>query len=154
MDNESRLKLLNVVLPPPPAPKGVYAPVLIDHKYAWVSGHGPFLTDGSLVKGKIGVDMDADDGKTAARQVGLSILSSLQHKLGSLNRVKRVIKVLGMVNATPDFTRHPYVINGCSELFIEVFGSDNGIGARSAMGVASLPENIVVEIEAVFELEE
>ncbi len=154
MDNESRLQQLKVMLPPAPAPKGVYSPVLIDGRYAYVSGHGPFKTDGSLIKGRVGQDLDADEGKLAARQVGLSILSSLKNKLGSLNRVKRLIKVLGMVNATAEFERHPYVINGCSELFIEVLSSENGVGARSAFGVASLPENIAVEIEAIFELTE
>ncbi len=152
MDNETRLQQLKAVLPPAPSPKGVYSPVLIDGRYAYISGHGPFKSDGSLIKGRVGQDMDAEEGKLAARQVGLSILSSLKDKLGSLNRVKRLIKVLGMVNSTAEFERHPFVINGCSELFIEVFGPENGIGARSAIGVASLPENITVEIEAIFEL--
>ena len=96
--------------------------------------------------------MDLEEGKAAARQVGLAILSTLKTNLGNLNRIKRVIKVLGMVNSTEDFTKHPYVINGCSELFAEVFGEENGIGVRSAIGMGSLPDNIPVEIEAVFEL--
>jgi enamine deaminase RidA (YjgF/YER057c/UK114 family) len=154
MNNELRLKQLEVVLPPAPAPKGAYAPVLIDGRYAYVSGHLPLRADGSMIQGKVGQDLNMHEGKLAARQVGLTILSSLISKLGSLNRVKRLIKVLGMVNATADFEKHPFVINGCSELFIEVFGPENGVGARSAFGVASLPENIAVEIEAIFELTE
>jgi enamine deaminase RidA (YjgF/YER057c/UK114 family) len=98
--------------------------------------------------------MDMEQGKLAARQVGLAILSTIKTNLGSLNKVKRVIKVLGMVNCTPDFEKHPYVINGCSELFAQVWGTENGIGVRSAVGFGSLPDNIPVEIEAMFELEE
>jgi len=93
-----------------------------------------------------------DQGKLAARQVGLAILSTIRTNLGSLDRVKRVIKVLGMVNCVPEFGRHPYVINGCSELFAQVWGEENGIGVRSAVGFGSLPDNIPVEIEALFEL--
>ncbi|GAA4405737.1 RidA family protein [Nibrella viscosa] len=131
---------------------GVYKPCLTVHTFLYVSGHGTVRDDGSRIIGKVGVDMDADEAKLAARQVGLAILSTLKENLGSLNRIKRVIKVLGMVNATPDFERHPYVINGCSELFAAVWGEDNGVGVRSAVGMGSLPENIPVEIEAVFEL--
>jgi enamine deaminase RidA (YjgF/YER057c/UK114 family) len=110
------------------------------------------MPDGSLVKGRVGKDMDIEAGKAAARQVGLAILSTLKTNLGNLNRIKRVIKVLGMVNSTEDFVKHPYVINGCSEVFAEVFGEENGVGVRSAVGMGSLPDNIPVEIEAVFEL--
>ncbi len=152
MSNESRFEALKVELPPAPAPKGVYKPLLIDGRYAYVSGHGPVLKDGSLMKGRVGSDMDMEEGKRAARQVGLAILSTLKASLGSLNRVKRVIKVLGMVNCTPEFGKHPYVINGCSELFADVFGADDGIGVRSAVGMGSLPDNIPVEVEAIFEL--
>ncbi len=141
-----------IKLPPPPAPKGVYKPFLISGNLAYVSGHGPILDNGSLIKGCAGSDLDADQAKAAARQVGLAILSTLKTNLGTLNKIKRVIKVLGMVNATNDFERHPYVINGCSELFVEIFGEENGAGVRSAVGMGSLPENITVEIEAVFEL--
>jgi enamine deaminase RidA (YjgF/YER057c/UK114 family) len=102
--------------------------------------------------GKVGSDLTLDDGRQAARQTGLAILATLRTQLGSLNRVKRVIKLLGMVNATPDFGEHPQVINGCSELFAEVFGPEAGIGARSAVGMGSLPGNIAVEIEGIFEL--
>jgi enamine deaminase RidA (YjgF/YER057c/UK114 family) len=119
---------------------------------AYVSGHGPVQLDGSLILGRLGDTMDLDAGKTAARQVGLAILATLRANLGTLDRVARVIKVLGMVNATPDFLDHPKVINGCSELFAEVFGQDHGIGARSAIGMGSLPGGIAVEIEAIFEV--
>lgn len=149
---EERLHELNLELPPAPKPLGVYKPFLIDGHHAYVSGHGPLQNDGTLVIGRIGIDMDIEEGKTAARQVGLTILATLKQNLGNLNRIKRVIKVLGMVNATEDFEKHPYVINGCSELFAEVFGEENGIGVRSAVGMGSLPDNIPVEIEVVFEL--
>jgi enamine deaminase RidA (YjgF/YER057c/UK114 family) len=96
--------------------------------------------------------MDMEEGKLAARQVGLAILSTIKKNIGSLNKVKRVIKVLGMVNCTADFEKHPYIINGCSELFAAVWGDENGIGVRSAVGMGSLPDNIPVEIEAIFEL--
>jgi enamine deaminase RidA (YjgF/YER057c/UK114 family) len=139
-------------LPPAPTPLGVYKPCLIDGKYLYVSGHGTVQDDKSLIIGRIGEDMDMDEGKLAARQVGLAILSTIKTNLGSLNKVKRVIKVLGMVNCTPDFEKHPYVINGCSELFAQVWGAENGIGVRSAVGFGSLPDNIPVEIEALFEL--
>ncbi|MFD2873282.1 RidA family protein [Mucilaginibacter ximonensis] len=141
-------------LPPAPSPLGVYKPYLIDGKYLYVSGHGPVQDDKSLIIGRIGADIDMEAGKLAARQVGLTILSTIKTNLGSLNKVKRVIKVLGMVNCTPDFERHPYIINGCSELFAQVWGTENGIGVRSAVGFGSLPDNIPVEIEALFELED
>jgi enamine deaminase RidA (YjgF/YER057c/UK114 family) len=143
---------LGLSLPPAPLPLGVYKPYLIDGKYLYVSGHGPVQDDKSLIIGRIGADMDIEQGKLAARQVGLTILSTIQTHLGSLDRVRRVIKILGMVNCTPDFERHPYVINGCSELFARIWGEENGIGVRSAVGMGSLPDNIPVEIEALFEL--
>jgi len=155
MDNISpneKLNQLKIELPPAPAPLGVYKPFLIVDRLVYVSGHGPIKSDGSLMKGRVGKDMDLEEGKKAARQVGLAILSTLKSNLENLNRIKRVIKVLGMVNSTADFTKHPYVINGCSEVFAEVFGEENGIGVRSAVGMGSLPDNIPVEIEAVFEL--
>lgn len=149
---EAAFTQLGLSLPPAPQPLGVYKPYLIDGKYLYVSGHGTVKDDKSLIIGRIGEDMDIDEGKLAARQVGLAILSTIRTNLGSLDRVKRVIKVLGMVNCTPDFKRHPYVINGCSELFAAVWGEENGIGVRSAVGMGSLPDNIPVEIEALFEL--
>ncbi len=153
MSAEKNFKKLNLELPPAPTPVGVYVPFLKVGKHCYVSGHGPLLPDKTLIRGRIGQDMDAEKGKLAARQVGLAILATLKSNLGSLNKVKRVIKVLGMVNAEHSFEKHPYIINGCSELFAEVWGKENGIGVRSAVGMGSLPDNIPVEIEAIFELE-
>jgi hypothetical protein len=144
---------LGLSLPPAPKPLGVYKPYLIDGHHLLVSGHGTVQDDGSLIIGRIGTDMTPEEGKLAARQVALAILATIKTNLGSLNKVKRVIKVLGMVNCTPDFEKHPFIINGCSELFAKVWGEDNGIGVRSAVGMGSLPGNIPVEIEALFELE-
>src|SRR5438045_4496784 len=144
---------MNVELPPAPNPLGVYKPLVICGGLAYVSGHGPLKADKTLMTGRVGAGLDLESGKAAARQTGLAILATLRSELGSLDRVKRVIKVLGMVNCTPEFHDHPKVINGCSELFADVFGQENGIGARSAVGMASLPGNITVEIEAVFEIE-
>lgn len=151
---ESNFAKLGLTLPPPPTPLGVYKPCLVDGKHLYLSGHGTVKEDGSLIKGRVGQDMEMEEGKLAARQVGLAMLATIKAKLGSLNRVKRVIKVLGMVNCTSDFERHPYVINGCSELFAQIWGEENGIGVRSAVGMGSLPDNIPVEIEALFELHE
>lgn len=142
-----------LTLPPAPAPIGVYKPYLIDGKYLYVSGHGPVQNNKELIKGRIGKEIDMEQGKIAAQQVGLTILSTIKTNFGSLNKVKRVIKVLGMVNCTPDFEKHPYVINGCSELFAKIWGTENGIGVRSAIGFGSLPDNIPVEIEVLFELQ-
>lgn len=150
---EENFAALGLTLPPAPKPLGVYKPCLVDGKYLYLSGHGTVKEDGSLIIGRIGVDMDMEAGKLAARQVGLAMLATIKANIGSLNKVKRVIKILGMVNATADFERHPYVINGCSELFAAVWGEENGIGVRSAVGMGSLPDNIPVEIEAMFELE-
>lgn len=149
---EENFAALGLTLPPAPTPLGVYKPGLQVGQFYYVSGHGTVQTDGSLIIGRIGKDLDMEEGKLAARQVGLAILATLKAQLGSLNRIKRVIKVLGMVNATDDFLRHPYIINGCSELFAQVWGEENGIGVRSAVGMGTLPDNIPVEIEAVFEL--
>ena len=147
-----RFESLQLTLPPAPKPIGVYKPALVVDRLVYLSGHGPLLPDGTLMRGRVGRDLDADGGKQAARQVGLTMLATLLGLLGSLDRVKRVVKVLGMVNCTPEFTKHPHVINGASELFVEIWGPDDGIGARSAIGVGSLPDDMVVEIEAVFEL--
>ena len=151
---DEQFEKLGLTLPPAPKPLGVYKPCLVDGKYLYLSGHGTVQNDGTLIIGRVGEDMDMEAGKVAARQVGLAMLATIKANLGSLNTVKRVIKVLGMVNATPDFERHPYVINGRSELFASVWGEENGIGVRSAVGFGSLPDNIPVEIEAMFELHE
>jgi enamine deaminase RidA (YjgF/YER057c/UK114 family) len=149
---EQNFEALNLILPPAPKPLGVYKPFLVDGNKVYVSGHGTVKEDGSLIVGRIGQNMTAEEGKSAARQVGLAILATLKANLGSLDKVKRVIKVLGMVNCTPDFESHPFIINGCSELFAQVWGDDNGVGVRSAVGMGSLPGNIPVEIEAMFEV--
>lgn len=154
MSPEEKFSQTGLSLPPAPKPLGVYKPFLIDGKHIYVSGHGPVQNDKSLVIGRIGKDMDREAGKLAARQVGLTILSTLKTNLGSLDKIKRVIKVLGMVNCVPEFEKHPYIINGCSELFAQIWGEENGIGVRSAVGMGSLPDNIPVEIEALFELHE
>lgn len=152
MTHEDRLAQLSLTLPSAPQPAAVYRSVVVVQGLAYVSGHGPLLADGSWIEGRVGADLTVAQGNAAARQTGLAMLASLRAHLGSLNKVKRVVKLLGMVNATPDFQDHPEVINGCSELFAAVFGEADGIGARSAVGMGSLPGNIAVEIEGIFEL--
>jgi enamine deaminase RidA (YjgF/YER057c/UK114 family) len=149
---EEKLKELGYELPTLPASKGIYKRCLIDGKNLYVSGHISVNTDGSSITGKLGKDLNEDQGKAAARQCGLAILSSLKAELGDLQKIKRVMKVLGMVNATPEYEKHPIVINGCSELFVELWGEDNGKGVRSAVGMGSLPGNVAVEVEAMFEI--
>jgi len=153
MNAEVRLAELKLELPPAPKPVAVYKPLVIVGNLAYVSGHGPLKLDKTVITGRVGADLDLEEGKLAARQVGLTILAALRSELGSLDRVTRLIKVLGMVNSTPDFLDHPKVINGCSELFADVFGPEKGIGSRSAVGMGSLPGNIAVEIEAIFEIQ-
>ena len=148
---EERFNETKLQLPPPPRPLGVYKPCLVVGSHFYVSGHGTVQNDGSLIIGRIGKDLSPEEGKRAAEQVGLAILATVRNHLGSLNKIKRVIKVLGMVNCVPEFEKHPYIINGCSELFQKVWG-DDGVGVRSAVGFGSLPDNIPVEIEALFEL--
>lgn len=152
MSIESRLSALQLSLPPAPKPVAVYKTLVVVGSLAYVSGHGPLRSDGSLITGVVGRDLDLEQGKAAARQVGLAILATLREQLGSLDRVLRVVKVLGMVNSAPDFYDHPKVINGFSELLAELWGPENGVGARSAVGMGPLPGNIAVEIEAIFEL--
>jgi enamine deaminase RidA (YjgF/YER057c/UK114 family) len=152
MSAEARLKELKLELPPAPKPVAVYRPLVVVGNMAYVSGHGPLKVDKSLITGRVGADLTLDEGKAAARQVGLAILATLRDQLGSLDRVKRLVKVLGMVNSAPDFLDHPKVINGFSELFVEIWGPENGMGARSAVGMGPLPGNIAVEVEAIFEL--
>ena len=152
MSADAKIQQLNLELPPAPKPVAVYKPLVVVGNLAYVSGHGPLKPDKTLITGRVGIDMTVEQGKAAARQVGLAILATLRSELGSLDRVKRVIKVLGMVSSTPEFKDHPAVINGCSELFADIWGPENGIGARSAVGMGSLPGNIPVEIEAIFEV--
>jgi enamine deaminase RidA (YjgF/YER057c/UK114 family) len=152
MTHENRFAALHLELPKAPKPVAVYRPVVVVQGLAYVSGHGPLRADGSLIQGRVGADLTLEEGHAAARQVGLAMLATLREQFGSLNRIRRIVKLLGMVNSAPEFYDHPKVINGCSELFAQVFGEDDGIGARSAVGMGPLPGNIAVEIEAVFEL--
>jgi enamine deaminase RidA (YjgF/YER057c/UK114 family) len=149
---DEEFEKLGLTLPPAPSPAGVYKPCLVSGNYLYLSGHGPIQADRTQMKGRIGSELTADEGKLVAQQCGLAMLATIKANLGSLNKVKRVVKVFGMVNCTPDFTKHPYVINGCSELFAKVWGPDNGVGTRSAVGMGSLPDNISVEVEAILEL--
>ena len=146
-----QIKKLNLVFPPAPKPAGVYRPVLVVGNFLYVSGQGPMKNDGTLMLGRLGDNLTTEEGKLVARQVGLTMLSSIQTHFGSLDKIKRVVKVLGMVNCTPDFTQHPLVVNGFSEIMADVFGKEHGIGVRSAVGMI-LPDGIPVEVEAMFEL--
>ena len=152
MSPEARLQELQLQLPPAPHPVAVYKPLVVVDRMVYVSGHGPLRSDRTLITGVVGRDLSLEAGKGAARQVGLAIIATLRERLGSLDKVKRVVKVLGMVNSAPDFYDHPKVINGFSELIAEVWGPEDGVGARSAVGMGPLPGNIAVEIEAIFEL--
>jgi enamine deaminase RidA (YjgF/YER057c/UK114 family) len=144
---------LKLQLPPPPKPVAKYKPAVLAGNILYVSGHGPLKQDGkSMIVGRVGSDLNVEQGKEAARQVGLAVLSTVRNTLGSLDKVKRLLKTLGMVNGTPEFTDQPVVINGFSELMAEVFGEDAGVGARSAVGMGSLPGNIPVEVECIFEV--
>ncbi|WP_420603043.1 RidA family protein [Flagellimonas sp.] len=149
--SSERIKELGLEFPPAPKPVGVYRPLLVVDNFLYISGQGPIKMDGTLMIGRAGDDLNEDQAKLAARQVGLTMLSTIQTHFGSLDKIKRVVKVLGMVNSTPDFGRQPYVVNGFSELMADVFGKENGIGVRSAVGMM-LPDNIPVEVEAMFEL--
>src|SRR5436190_1509526 len=151
MGADARIAELQLVLPPPPKPVATYVPCVQVKELVYVSGHGPLRPDKTLICGRVGADMTEEQGKDAARVVGLAVLASLRNYLGSLDRVVRLVKVLGMVNAAPDFQNHPAVINGFSDLMVEVFG-EAGKGARSAVGMGSLPGNIAVEVEAIFEV--
>jgi enamine deaminase RidA (YjgF/YER057c/UK114 family) len=152
MSAEARIIELQLELPPAPKPGGVYHPVLVVGNTAMVSGHGPLLPDGTMITGRVGDALSEAEGYQAARQVGLTMLATLRRELGSLDRIERLVKTLGMVNATPNFTNHPQVINGFSNLMVEIWGEIKGKGARSAVGMGSLPSNIAVEVEAIFEL--
>lgn len=152
MTPQQRLESLKVALPPAPSPIGAYKPALVVGRHLYLSGHLPILPDGTLMRGRVGRDLDPDAGKAAARQAGLTMLATIIAAVGSLDRVGRLIKVLGLVNCTADFEKHPHVVNGASELFAEMWGPDHGVGVRSAFGVGSLPNDVPVEIEAIFEL--
>ncbi|SFR53089.1 RidA family protein [Maribacter stanieri] len=146
-----RIKELGLVLPPAPPPAGLYKPVLVVDHFLYISGQGPMQNDGSLIIGRAGHDMTMEEAKVAARQVALTMLSTIQTHFGDIDKIKRIVKTLGMVNSTPDFGQQPLVINGFSELMADLFGPDNGVGVRSAVGMI-LPGGIPVEIEAHFQL--
>jgi enamine deaminase RidA (YjgF/YER057c/UK114 family) len=154
MTPEQRLQQLQLELPPAAKAIGLYKPCIVVGNLCYTSGHVPLMPDGTMLKGCVGRDADQAAGQKAARQCGLAILSSLRASLGSLDRIKRVVKLLGFVNCAPEFTQQPAVMNGCSELMIQVFGEDTGVGARSAVGTNALPLGVLVEVEAVFELNE
>lgn len=153
MEPQDRLAQLGWTLPPCTPPKGLYRPVVVIGNLAWTSGHLPIREDGSVMAGRLGADLPTEEGARAARQAALSVLASLSAALGGLGRIRRLVKLLGMVQCTPDFQAQPAVLNGASEVFAEVFGSEMGVGARSAVGVAALPLGAAVELEAVFEIQ-
>jgi len=149
---EQKLEELGLTLPTLPGSKGIYKSCLVDGNKLYVSGHVSLNTDGSYITGKLGKDISDEEGRRAAKQCGLAILTSVKKHFGTLDTIKRVIKVFGMVNAIPEYEKHPVIINGCSELFATLMGNENGIGVRSAVGMGSLPGNVAVEVEAMFEL--
>ncbi len=149
---EQKLEALGLKLPPAPKPVGLYKPMLIVGSLAYTSGHGPLMSDGSLVLGRVGEDLDVEAGKAAAKQTALAILATLKAGLGNLDRMVRVVKLLGFVRCTDAFTQSPAVINGCSQVFVDLLGDDLGIGVRSALGTNSLPGGMAVEVEAIFEI--
>ena len=150
---EVRVQELHLTLPPAPKPVAVYKTAVRVGNLLYVSGHGPLKPDGTLILGCVGKDLTLEQGKDAARQTGLAILATLRSHLGSLDKVKRLVKTFGMVNCTADFKDQPKVVNGFSELMKDVFGEDAGVGARSAVGHNALPGGMAVEVEAIFEVE-
>lgn len=149
---DSKLETLGWQLPPAPKPVGLYKPVLIVGNLAYVSGHGPLKPDGTLMLGCVGDDLDVAGGQAAAKQTALAMLATLRSELSSLDRIVRIVKTLGLVRCTNDFGQSPLVINGFSQVFVDLLGSDRGIGARSALGTNALPNGMAVEVEAIFEI--
>ena len=149
---DKKIADLGLVLPPAPKPVGLYKPMLMVGALAYLSGHGPLKPDGTLILGRVGADLSIEQGQEAAKQTGLAMLATLKASLGSLDRIVRVVKILGLVRCTDDFGQSPVVINGCSQLFVDLWGSDLGIGVRSALGTISLPGGMAVEVEAIFEI--
>ena len=152
MSAEENLAKLGIELPPAPKPVGLYKPMLIVGNLAYLSGHGPLKSDGTLITGRLGEDLTLEQGQAAAKQTAMAMLATLRSSLGSLDKVTRVVKLLGLVRCTEDFDQQPQVINGCSQLLADVFGPDLGIGTRSALGTNALPGKIAVEIEGIFEI--
>lgn len=149
---DNKLVKLGLSLPPAPKPVGLYKPMLMVGNLAYLSGHGPLQSDGKLILGRVGADLSLEQGQAAAKQTGLAMLATLKAGLGSLDRIVRVVKLLGLVRCTDDFGQSPAVINGCSQLFVDLWGDDLGIGVRSALGTNALPSGMSVEIEAIFEI--
>ena len=147
-----RLKALGLTLPTPTVPLANYVPYVLANGFLYLSGQGPRRDDGSMPTGKVGGAVSIEQAYQDAQRTGLNLLATAHLALGDLGRVRRVVKVLGMVNAVPDFTEHPKVINGCSDLFVNVFG-DAGRHARSAVGMGSLPGLMTVEIEVIFQVD-
>jgi len=150
---ETKLKEMGIELPPAVTPVANYVPTVRAGNLIFLSGHGPLKEDGSLITGKVGSDLTTEQGYEAARRIAIGLLGSLKASIGDLDKVKRVVKLLGLVNCTSDFKDQPKVINGASDFFVEVFG-DKGKHARSAVGTNALPMNIAVEIEMIVEVEE
>ena len=149
---EDKLRELGYSLPPPPLPGGNYVPAVKSGNLVFLSGVVPKAADGSLMIGKVGRDFGIEEAQEAARLAALNLLANLKAAIGDLDKVNRVVKVLGMVNSTPDFSDHPKVMNGCSDLLVSVFG-ERGRHARSAVGMAALPSNVALEIEMIVEAE-
>lgn len=150
---EQKLRELGYTLPQLPGSKGIYKPCLEVGNLLYVSGHVSLNTDGSFITGKVGAEVSEEEATRAARQCGLAMLATIKNHYGSLDKIKRVVKILGMVNAVPDYTKHALIINGCSEMLVQLLGEDCGKGVRSAVGMGSLPNNVAVEIEAIFEIQ-
>lgn len=149
---EQKLNELGLELPTLPGSKGIYKSCMEVGNLLYVSGHVSINTDGSFITGKVGDSVSDEEAKRAALQCGLAMLSTIKNFYGHLDKIKRVVKILGMVNAVPDYTKHALIINGCSELYVQLWGNDLGKGVRSAVGMGSLPNNVAVEIEAIFEI--
>jgi len=149
---DDRLLELKLSLPPVPKPIAKYRPAVQAGNMLYLSGHGPVQPDGSLIKGRVGHNLTTEQGYAAAKQTGLAILATVKNTLGTLNKIKRLVKTFGLVQCTPEFTDQPKVINGFSELMAEIFGEESGVGARSAVGTSALPVGMAVEIECIFEI--
>ncbi len=154
VDYDKRFQELGHEFAPVSKPVGIYQRVVVVGNMAYLSGHIPINADGEIMKGKVGDNVDLKLAQEAAERCAISMLSSLKAELGSLNKIKRLVKTTGMVNCTDDYTDQPKVVNGCSQLFKDLFGEENGVGARAAVGMSSLPVGAIVEIEAIFELKD
>ena len=151
MSIDQRLLELGITLPSPAKPAGSYKPCVVVDGMAYISGQGPLLDDGTFAQGVVGKDLDIETAQAHAKRCGLAILAALKNEIGNLDRVQQIVKLTGFVNCTPDFTKQPMVINGCSDLMQQVFGG-KGIHARAAVGVNSLPLGFSVEIEAIIKI--